>query len=343
MTDVTNLLIALGFVIIGLAFLISYFIIRSGVVKLIKETLAGKAQDSLKNSKLIIEKTKQLVWFLGISYVTIALSLFFEGLSGVIDSSAVVAAFVVVGALLLVYGVMLTAFGILAMYHNSEQKYGKMEKAVLKAICNLDNGKKLYVFVPDGSFGADALNGINSLDEKAITSYANAGGNVLDCCVLEETKALNIGVEYLLYVNTLRVRTCGVNVTFFTAQGIEALVNKKQEKETQKAVVKEQSTATVAPVSIKQPKKPEVKAKPVQPKQEKPKTKVASKSKQPEKLVSAKQSKEKTVSRPSVKAPAAKKTTVATKTQKQKTTVTKKPVKTTSKTTLKKKSVTAKK
>ena len=39
------------------------------------------SQKKAVNQQLIIEKTKQLVWFLGISYVTIALSLFFEGLS----------------------------------------------------------------------------------------------------------------------------------------------------------------------------------------------------------------------------------------------------------------------
>ena len=231
MSNITNLLIALAFVVIGLVFLVSYFVARAKIVKLMKQTLSGNSQNSKEDSKKIIEGTKKMVWHLGIAYVTIALSLFFEGLSGVITSTPVVALFVIFGVLLFVYGVFMTAFGVLALYNENEQKYGKMVKAKLVSVCKLADGKQLLAFVADGSFGEQTLQGVEYFDQSVLNNYASNGGRLLDVCVVDDASSYKIGTEYLLYVSTLRIKTSGVNISFMTENGIEAsVVNQKPEK-----------------------------------------------------------------------------------------------------------------
>lgn len=242
MSNVTNLLVALAFVIIGLVFLISYFVTRAKVVRMMKQIISGKSKKSLDDSKAVIETTKRLVWHLGIAYVTIALSLFFEGFSGVITSTVIVVLFAIFGVLLFVYGVVMTAFGVLALYNEKEQKYGRMEKAYLASICKLEDGKNLLVFVPDGSFGKESLLNTQTIDEAVLNKYSINGGRILDFCVVEDAKGLTVGEDYLLYVSALRVKSCGINMTFLTKNGIEALLNengtkiKKEEKQTEPKV-----------------------------------------------------------------------------------------------------------
>ena len=240
MNNITGLLIALGFVLIGIFFMVMYFVVRAKVIKKIGQVLDGKSSDSVKNSQYVIEGTKKLVWYLGIAYVTIALSLFFEGLSGAIDSTIVVVLFVIAGVLLFLYGVFMTAYGVLALYNDREQKYGKMEKATLVSVCKLEDGKNLLVFVPAGSFGGSTLNSADSLSANNLDSYRSAGGRMLDCCVVDDAKDFNVNAEYLLYVSMLRVKYSGVNVCFITDKGIEATIS---EAPKQKEVKKESKKA----------------------------------------------------------------------------------------------------
>ena len=239
MNDITGLLIALAFVFIGIVFLISYFITRAKVIKRIGKAFEGQSTDSIKDSKLIIENIKKLVWHLGIAYVTIALSLFFEGLSGVITSAPIVITFVILGVILFIYGVVLTAYGVLALYNEKEQKFGKMEKATLVSICKLQDGKQLLVFVPDGSFGGTTLNNIEMLTQEKLNTYKSAGGNSLDCCVVDDASKFSVDTQYLLYVSALRVKYNSVNISFITANGVEASINaEKPADKTEKVAIK---------------------------------------------------------------------------------------------------------
>ncbi len=308
MADITNLLIALTFVVIGIAFLIAFFVIRCKLNKNVNQILNNQSNTSGADSVKVIENNKKLIWYLGIAYVTISLALFFEGISGISDIKVVNALFIAFGVIFFLYGVVLTAYGVLALYNSNEKKYGKMQKAILTTICNLNDGKKLLVFVPKSSFGAEALTNVEVINEDAIQAFRKANGRIVDFCIVDDASNYRIGSEYIIYTNILRMKYMSVNITFLTTGAIDAVVTEvitpeKEIKEIkaeqnvelpQQDKVKQQLKKQKQPTKKVQVKKTE--AKKVETKQVKAQPKKAEKSQQ-----KATKSAQKTTTKPATK------------------------------------------
>lgn len=287
MADITNLLIALTFVVIGIAFLIAFFVIRCKLSKNVNQILNNKSNTSGADSVKVIENNKKLIWYLGIAYVTISLALFFEGIGGISDIKVLNALFIAFGVVFFLYGVVLTAYGVLALYNTNEKKYGKMQKAVLTTICNLNDGKKLLVFVPKSSFGAEALTNVEVINEDAIQAFRKANGRIVDFCIVDDASNYRIGSEYIIYTNILRMKYMSVNITFLTTGAIDAVVT---EVVTPKQEVKEvKAEQNVVEAKQDEPKQDEVKQQP-------------KKQKQPTKKVQVKKTEAKKVETKQVKA-----------------------------------------
>ena len=244
----TNMLIALAFIVIAIVFLIMYFVKQSKVIKLLQQTTEGSCKDSKVSAKQIIDGTKKLLWYMGISYVTIALAILFEGISGALGSVALNTLFVVFSVVFFVIGVIFTAYGVLALYNENEQKYGHMEKAELVSICNLADGKKLLVFVPNKSMGIEVLTDVEKITRANLAKFKQAGGTALDFCVVDDASNYRIGTQYLLYAILLRIRYAGVKTTFISKNAIEASVvaEKIENTETKETPAQEQQEKPVA-------------------------------------------------------------------------------------------------
>lgn len=290
MSDITNLLVALTFVVIGIAFLIAFFVIRCKLGKNVKQILNNQSRTSSEDSIKVIENNKKIIWYLGIAYVTIALALFFEGIGGVSTIKVLNALFVAFGVVFFLYGVVLTAYGVLALYNTKEKKYGKMQKAVLTTICNLKDGKKVLVFVPESSFGAEALANAEVINEEAIFAFRKANGRILDFCIVDDASNYVIGNKYIIYTNILRMKYMGINITFLTPGAIDAVVtNVAEPKQEVKIETKPEEKKVKTVKKGEEPKKVEAKkveTKIAQPQkaETKPVEKVENK-KQPKKVV----------------------------------------------------------
>lgn len=229
----SSIMFALAFILITIVFLIMYFVKRGKVIKLLKQTTEGAVQSSITSATSIIESTKRMLWYIGISYVTLGLAILFEGISGQLGSKVLDMMFVAFSVIFFIVGIFMTSYGILAMYNKREQKYGTMEKATLATICNLADGKKLLVFVPNKLVGINELANVEKISKETLAKFKQAGGTALDFCVVEDASEYRIGAQYLVYAILLRVRYVGIKTTFISQNSIEAtVVNIEPKQET---------------------------------------------------------------------------------------------------------------
>ncbi|MBQ7602560.1 MAG: hypothetical protein IJU58_00200 [Clostridia bacterium] len=287
MFDLTCILTVFAFLLIAVIFLIMSLVLRANIVKQTANLLDSKSNDSAKDAFNIIESTKKLLWYLGITYLTIALAMLLEGAWGIFELQVFNNIFIICGVILFLFGVFLTAYGVLAMFNTNDKKFGVLRKSTLATICNLADGKKLLVLVPNTTFGEEAVKGAEKIDANLVSSFRMAHGKALDFCVVEDASAYKIGVQYLMYSSMLRVKYQKITISFVTEKAFDASVSNieqkaepakekpavvaaKAKKEDEAVVSAENKEAAVAEKPAKKAKKPTKKA-------EKPAKKAAAK------------------------------------------------------------------
>ena len=288
MFDFTSILIVFSFLLIAVVFLVAGLVLRSKIIKETERVLDGSSNDPTNDALSIIERIKRLLWFFGITYVALALAVFLEGAWGMLDEPIIDGLFMVAGVVLFLFGVIMTAYGIVAMFNTNEKKFGALRKSVLATICNISNGKKLLVLVPSGSFGAEALQNVQNMGADSIAMFHKAGGKALDFCVVDDATPYKIGMQYLVYSSVLRVKYKGITMAFATNNAFDAsVVTMEAPKAEQKAAqpVVAQKAEPAQKVEAKPAKEPVAKQKTVA---KKPAQKKAEKVKQSPKAVPAK-------------------------------------------------------
>lgn len=277
MFNLTYMLMVFAFLLIAIVFLIVGLVLRSKIIKEISAVINGQSDDSSKDAFNIIERTKKLLWYFGITYVAIALAVFLEGAFEMLDQAVFNTLFVICGVVLFLFGIFFTAYGIIAMYNTDEKKFGTLRKANLITICTLKDGKKLLVLAPSNMFGAEALNGAEIVNDDKISVFRQSNGRALDFCVVDDASSYKIGAQYLIYSSVLRIKYKGITVAFATNNAFDACVSdievKNAEQKTVKNVeaVKSEKTEAVEPVKAKKAAKKVSAKKEAKPKTEKPK------------------------------------------------------------------------
>lgn len=236
MFNLTYMLMVFAFLLIAVVFLVMGIVLRSKIVKDIANIVNNQSTDSAKDAYNIVERTKKLLWYFGITYVTIALAVFLEGAFGMLEQPVFDTVFIIMGVVLFIFGVLFTAYGILAMYNTNEKKFGTLRKAYLTTICNLKDGKKLLVLSPSNKFGVEALNGADALTDDKLANFRQANGRSLDFCVVDDASEYKMGVEYLIYSSVLRIKYKGVTIAFVTKNAFDASVSTFETKEEVKPV-----------------------------------------------------------------------------------------------------------
>lgn len=286
MFNLTCILTVFAFLLIAVIFLVMSLVLRSKIVKQAENLLDGKSNDSAKDAFNIIESTKKLLWYLGITYLTIALAMLLEGAWGIFELQVFNNIFIICGVILFLFGVFLTAYGVLAMFNTNDKKFGVLRKSTLATVCNLGDGKKLLVLVPNTTFGEETIKGAEKIDADLISSFRMAHGKALDFCVLDDASAYKIGAKYLIYSSMLRVKYQKITISFVTEKAFDASVTNIEEKaeqpKEQPAVVaakakKEDEIKVAADENKKAAEKPAKKAKKPAKKAEKPVKKTAEK------------------------------------------------------------------